>query len=208
MENYNPVITFLRERLATPLFIEVHRLAPYPPPRPGAPPRGTEVGVVHDLMIHDLDLVLDLVGDQVQTIDAVGTSVLSPSEDIANVRLHFNSGCIANITASRISPERMRKIRVFQENAYYSLDYERQSGEIFSLTPQGIIREPVPIREQNALACELDAFLKAVLEFRETKRVPPIGVSGERGLQALELADAIVHQINERLSSRLAAKNS
>src|SRR5256886_8262770 len=124
VERFNPVLSALEQRLTHPRFIEAHRLSPYPN-------RSTEIGVVLDLMIHDLEIILHLVNSTVETIDAVGVPVLSRGEDIANARLRFASGCIANITSSRISPERMRKIRVFQEDAYLSLDYQGQSGEIY-----------------------------------------------------------------------------
>src|SRR5205807_828798 len=106
-------------RLTHPRFIEAHRLSPYPN-------RSTDIGVVLDLMIHDLEIILHLVRSPVQNIDAIGVPVLSRSEDIANARIRFENGCVANVTSSRISPERMRKIRVFQQDAYLSLDYEKQ----------------------------------------------------------------------------------
>jgi predicted dehydrogenase len=122
VERFNPVLSALEERLTRPRFIEAHRLSPYPN-------RSTDIGVVLDLMIHDLEIILHLVRSPVDTIDAVGVPVLSRGEDIANARLRFENGCVANITSSRISPERMRKIRVFQEDAYLSLDYQAQTGE-------------------------------------------------------------------------------
>src|SRR4029079_5744730 len=127
VERFNPVLSALEERLTHPRFIEAHRLSPFPN-------RSTDIGVVLDLMIHDLEIILHLVRSPVQTIDAVGGPVLSRGEDIANARLRFENGCVANITSSRISPERMRKIRVFQEDAYLSLDYQNQSGEIYRKT--------------------------------------------------------------------------
>ena len=138
--------------------IEAHRLAPYPPPREGLHPRGTEVSVVLDLMIHDIEVILHLVRSEVTEVRAVGVPVLSPSEDIANVRLEFANGCVANITASRISPERMRKIRVFFDDAYLSLDYQEQSGELHRRTATGIVREEVPIDKGDALTLELASF--------------------------------------------------
>ena len=124
VERFNPVLSALEERLTHPRFIEAHRLSPFPN-------RSTDIGVVLDLMIHDLEIVLHLVRSPVQSIDAVGVPVLSKREDIANARIRFENGCVANITSSRISPERMRKIRVFQEDAYLSLDYQNQTGEIY-----------------------------------------------------------------------------
>ena len=128
IERFNPVLSTLEEHAGTPRFIEAHRLSPFPPPREGMMPRGTEVSVVLDLMIHDIEVLLHLVQSKVVDFHAVGIPVLSPSEDIANVRLQFENGCVANITASRISPEQMRKIRVFYEDAYISLDYQAQEG--------------------------------------------------------------------------------
>ncbi|HJY21012.1 MAG TPA: Gfo/Idh/MocA family oxidoreductase, partial [Chthoniobacterales bacterium] len=136
VERFNPVLSALEQRLTHPRFIEAHRLSPYPN-------RSTEIGVVLDLMIHDLEIILHLVDSMVENIDAVGVPVLSRGEDIANARLRFASGCIANVTSSRISPERMRKIRVFQEDAYLSLDYQGQSGEIYRRVDGQITREPV-----------------------------------------------------------------
>src|SRR6202008_174721 len=120
VERFNPAISALEERLSHPRFIEAHRLSPYPN-------RSTDIGVVLDLMIHDLELILHLVRSPVETIDAVGVPVLSRGGDIANARIRFENGCVANITSSRISPEQMRKIRVFQEDTYLSLDYQKQA---------------------------------------------------------------------------------
>jgi len=136
VERFNPVLGFLDSLQKPPRFIEAHRLAPYPPQREGLPPRGTEVSVVLDLMIHDLEVILHLVRSPVRAIHAVGIPVLSPTEDIANVRLVFENGCVANVTASRISPEKMRKIRTFYPDCYVSLDYQEQSGEIYRKSAQ------------------------------------------------------------------------
>jgi predicted dehydrogenase len=198
VEQYNPVISYLEKHLHAPRFIEAHRLAAFPPPRPGLPPRGTEVGVVLDLMIHDLDIVLHLVNSPVLTVDAVGIPVLSPHEDIANARLSFANGCVANITASRVSPERMRKIRVFQPDAYLSLDYEKKQGEIHTLTAAGIQCLPVPITDRNALAAELEDFVNCVQKVLAGEGPPKPTVSGERGLAALEIACEITAKIAER----------
>src|SRR6202047_3824398 len=138
VERFNPVLSALESRLTHPRCIEAHRLSPYPD-------RSTDIGVVLDLMIHDLEIILHLVRSPVEHIDAVGIAVLSRSEDIANARLRFEDVCVANITSSRISPERMRKIRVFQEDAYLSLDYEKQSGEIYRKVGGRITRAKVEI---------------------------------------------------------------
>ena len=182
VERFNPVMRFLDEHLTRPRFIEAIRLSPYPPPRPGATPRGTEVSVVLDLMIHDLDIILHLVAHPIREIHAIGVPVLSPTEDIANVRLVFENDCVANVTASRISQERMRKIRVFQEDTYVSLDYMDQSGQLCRKTPRGITASEVPIEKGEPLAAELSSFVDCVKRRRD-----PV-VSGKHGSEALGLA--------------------
>lgn len=191
VERFNPVISYLEEKIDDPRFIECHRLANYPPPRPNLPPRGTEVGVVLDLMIHDIDMVLALVRSKVTEIDAIGIPVLSPTEDIANARIKFENGCVANLTASRVSPERMRKIRVFQSNCYLSLDYQETKGELYFKEGMAIRREQVPIEPHNALLKQLEHFLACILEQRKYGVQPRVKVSGEHGRAALELAVAI-----------------
>ncbi|MFT5123093.1 MAG: putative dehydrogenase [Verrucomicrobiales bacterium] len=192
VERFNPVITYLEEKIDHPRFIESHRLAGYPPPRPGMLPRGTEVGVVFDLMIHDIDIILSLVKSPVVRIDSVGLCVLSATEDIANARIAFANGCVANLTASRVSPEPMRKIRVFQQNAYLSLDYGEKCGEIATIDGANVHREAVPIDQHDALERELADFLAASAGESAAPRVP-----GEQGLKALEIADTIARQIAE-----------
>ncbi len=182
VERFNPVLSALEELLTHPRFIEAHRLSPYPN-------RSTDIGVVLDLMIHDLEIVLHLVRAPVQTIDAVGVPVLSRGEDIANARLRFADGCVANITSSRISPERMRKIRVFQEDAYLSLDYQNQSGEIYRRDGAGIVRAEVEIEREEPLKRQLAAFI----ECASTGRAPK--VSGFEATAALELAVEITKRI-------------
>lgn len=192
VERFNPVLAYLENILEHPRFIEAHRLASYPPARPGQPPRGTEVSVVLDLMIHDLEVILHLVRAPVREIHAVGIPVLSPSEDIANVRLTFENGCIANVTTSRISPESLRKIRIFQEDTYISLDYQKQAGELYKKTATGIERGSVPIEKGEPLANELASFVACV-----SRRGQPV-VSGEQAAQALRLAVDICRHIRER----------
>jgi predicted dehydrogenase len=182
VERFNPVLSALEQRLTHPRFIEAHRLSPYPN-------RSTEIGVVLDLMIHDLEIILHLVNSTVENIDAVGVPVLSRGEDIANARLRFASGCIANITSSRISPERMRKIRVFQEDAYLSLDYQGQSGEIYRRVNGQIAREPVAIEKEEPLRQQLTSFVDCALTGGEPK------VSGSHAAAALELAVEITRRI-------------
>jgi predicted dehydrogenase len=194
VERFNPVLGFLEQHTGVPRFIEAHRLASYPPPREGLAPRGTEVSVILDLMIHDLEVILHLVQSKVTGIHAVGIPVLSPTEDIANVRLQFQNGCVANITASRISPERMRKIRVFFEDAYVSLDYQDQTGELYRTTEAGIDREVIPIQKGDALTNELASFVQCV-----RKRDEPL-VDGEHASEALRLAVQITHQVREASS--------
>jgi predicted dehydrogenase len=185
---------FLEEHLTRPRFIEAIRLSMFPPPREGALPRGTEVSVVLDLMIHDLDIILHLVRSPVKDIHAVGVPVLSPSEDIANVRLGFENGCVANITASRISREKMRKIRVFQEDTYVSLDYMNQAGQLLRKTAGGIDATKVPIEKGEPLAAELASFVQSVVTRRE-----PV-VTGQHASEALKLAVEICRRIRENPS--------
>ncbi|NCC53425.1 MAG: Gfo/Idh/MocA family oxidoreductase [Spartobacteria bacterium] len=194
VERFNPVLGFLEQVTERPRFIEAHRLAPYPPPREGLHPRGTEVSVVLDLMIHDLEVILHLVRSPIKDIRAVGVPVLSPSEDIANVRLLFENGCVANVTASRISPERMRKIRVFLDDAYISLDYQDQSGEVYRKQGMQINREEVPIEKGEPLALELRSFAQCVARHDDPK------VSGEHAAEALKLAVSILHSIQKGAS--------
>ncbi len=182
VERFNPVLSALEQRLTHPRFIEAHRLSPYPN-------RSTEIGVVLDLMIHDLEIILHLVNSTVENIDAVGVPVLSRGEDIANARLRFASGCIANITSSRISPERMRKIRVFQEDAYLSLDYQGQSGEIYRRINGRITRDPVAIEKEEPLRQQLASFVECALTGGAPK------VSGSHAAAALELAVEITKRI-------------
>jgi predicted dehydrogenase len=182
VERFNPVLSALEARLTHPRFIEAHRLSPYPH-------RSTDIGVVLDLMIHDLEIILHLVRSPVETIDAVGVPVLSRGEDIANARLRFENGCVANVTSSRISPESMRKIRVFQEDAYLSLDYQNQSGEIYRRKDGKIVRGEVEIEREEPLKRQLAEFI----ECASTGRAPK--VSGFQATAALELAVEITKRI-------------
>lgn len=191
VERFNPVMRFLEEHLSAPRFIEAIRLAPFPPPRPGAAPRGTEVSVVLDLMIHDLDIILHLVGSPVADIRAVGVPVLSDGEDIANARLRFENGCVANVTASRISLERMRKIRVFQKDTYVSLDYMEQAGRLHRKEGNAITTTDIPIEKGEPLAEELASFIDCV-----RTRTDPV-VTGEHATEALGLAVAILRCLRD-----------
>jgi len=182
VERFNPVLSALEARLTHPRFIEAHRLSSYPN-------RSTDIGVVLDLMIHDLEIILHLVRSHVQNIDAVGVPVLSRGEDIANARIRFENGCIANVTSSRISPERMRKIRVFQEDAYLSLDYEKQSGEIYRRESGKITRDKVPIEREEPLKQQLVSFIECASTGRQPR------VSGFQATAALELAVEITKRV-------------
>jgi len=182
VERFNPVLSALEARLTHPRFIEAHRLSSYPN-------RSTDIGVVLDLMIHDLEIILHLVRSPVQNIDAVGVPVLSRGEDIANARIRFENGCVANVTSSRISPERMRKIRVFQEDAYLSLDYEKQSGEIYRRESGKITRHKVPIEREEPLKQQLVSFIECASTGRQPR------VSGFQATAALELAVEITKRI-------------
>jgi predicted dehydrogenase len=182
VERFNPVLSALEARLTHPRFIEAHRLSPFPN-------RSTDIGVVLDLMIHDLEIILHLVRAPVQSIDAVGVPVLSRREDIANARIRFENGCVANITSSRISPEQMRKIRVFQEDAYLSLDYQNQSGEIYRRTATGIERAPVEIEREEPLKRQLLSFVECARTGLRPK------VSGFEATAALEIAVEITKKI-------------
>ncbi len=211
VEQFNPVLAYLEKVATDPRFIETHRLSPYPS-------RSTDIGVVLDLMIHDLDVVLGFVHSPVASVEAVGIPVLSQSEDIANARLRFANGCVANLTASRISPERMRKIRVFSGGectSYVSLDYRAQEGYIYRVAREGeeessllkkllhgkesavvsefagrkIVREPVPIEKDEPLKLELRDFIKCVQSHQTPK------VSGAVAQRSLDLAFEITRQI-------------
>ena len=180
VERFNAAIHAAMRHLTHPRFIEVHRLSPYPF-------RGTDVSVVLDVMIHDLDLILLLVRSAPARIDAVGLPVLSRSEDIANARVRFAGGCIANLTASRISDESIRRIRVFQEDSYLSIDYKAQTVELATKRGSTIRRVHLPVNRRPPLQDELTAFIQAV----RTRRRPP--VTGEDGRAALALALRIEH---------------
>ncbi len=188
IERFNPVLTALEGKLNNPRFLEVTRLSPYPN-------RSTDIGVVLDLMIHDIEIILHIVRSPIVSMDPVGIAVLSKGEDIANVRFRFESGCVANVTASRISRDKVRKIRVFQENAYLSLDYQKQDGVMYRLQdgPKGkqIVREKVAIQRGEPLKIELEAFIHCAREGARPK------VSGHEAADALEIALEITRQIEE-----------
>lgn len=185
LERFNPAITALKKIVTVPLFFEVHRLSLFSP-------RSLDVDVVLDLMIHDLDIVLDLAGALPEEIRAAGISILSDKVDIANVRLAFPGGCIANLTASRVSTERVRKLRLFQPHQYISLDYQKQEAVAFTVgEKQQIGFQPLAAVKEEPLRVEIESFLDAVAH-----RKQPV-VSGEEGLRALEVARAILDKIEE-----------
>ena len=196
VERFNPAMDYLEKHHSNTLFIEAHRLAKYPPP-PGLHRRGTEVSVVLDLMIHDLDLILTMVGAPVERIDAVGIPVLSKTEDIANVRIKFANGAVANVTASRMSPDPMRKFRVFQTDSYISMDYASHSGKIYRRGLIGVSKKQIDLCEKNALAAELENFIACVAATKANGgTVVKPRVSGQDGLNALALAVRITDEIS------------
>jgi len=183
LERFNPALRALEGIITQPRFIECHRLAPFTE-------RGTDVDVVLDLMIHDLDVILAMTGSPVRAVEAVGVPVLTPSVDIANARLRFANGCIANVTASRVSMKRERKLRIFQPDAYVALDFGERKVRIICREPgpdgQTALRvEEREVPEADALETEIDAFVRAV-RHREAPEV-----SGWDGLRALEVAEVI-----------------
>ncbi len=195
LERFNPAVEVLLERVSKPCYIEAHRLSPFPG-------RSTDVDVILDMMIHDLDIILTLANSPVEDVRAIGTRVISSHTDIANVRLEFVSGCVANINASRISPERMRKLRLFQQDAYLSLNFIKQELYCLQLSssPAPVFQpnrrmeslfsqQQIEIEKKEPLAAELKTFLQVV-----RKNTPP-PISGEDGLKALDLALRIRDQI-------------
>jgi len=183
LERFNPAVTALRKMATTPLFFEIHRMSLFTP-------RSLDVDVVLDLMIHDLDLVLSLVGEEPHEIHAAGISILSQKVDIANVRLAFPHGCIANLTASRVSTEKVRKMRLFQPRQYLSIDYARQDGVCISVSPQQQIGfQPFPVRKNEPLKLQLDSFLDCIAE-----RTPPVA-GGLQAALALRVALDILAKI-------------
>jgi len=185
LERFNPAVAALKKITTVPLFFEIHRLSLFSP-------RSLDVDVVLDLMIHDLDIVLNLAGGMPEEIRAAGISILSDKVDIANVRLSFPGGCIANLTASRVSTERVRKLRLFQPHQYISLDYQKQEAVAFTVGGnQQIGFQPLAVTKEEPLRLEVESFLEAVA----TRRSPL--VPGEDGLRALEVARAILDKIEE-----------
>jgi predicted dehydrogenase len=201
LERFNPAIVALESAISQPLFFEIHRMSEFSP-------RSLDVDVVLDLMIHDLDIVLSLTGSAPEEIRAAGISILSAKVDIANVRLQFPGGCIANFTASRVSTERVRKLRLFQPHEYISLDYSRQDAVRFRVGEgMKIDFAPLPVEKDEPLRLEIEHFIECVSSKSqptsgpEPKRQPR--ATGVQGLAALDLAFAILAKIEEH--SRLVA---
>jgi predicted dehydrogenase len=185
LERHNPVVAALRQSITLPLFFEVHRLSVFAP-------RSLDVDVVLDLMIHDLDLVLALTGMMPDEVRAAGVRILSEKVDIAQVRLSFPNGCIANLTASRASTEKVRKMRLFQPGQYISIDYARQDGIAISVgADRQIGFRPLPVVKGEPLALQFDAFLEAV-----EKRTSP-QASGAEATRSLEVALDVLAKIEE-----------
>ena len=210
IERFNPALISLEKFILKPMFIQTDRLAQFNP-------RGTDVAVVLDLMIHDIDIILSLVKSEVKQIEASGVAVVSDSLDIANARIQFENGAVANVTASRISQKKMRKMRIFQKEGYISLDFILGVSEIFRLEePHGlpkiispsvfeigvgqnkkrIVYEQPEIKEINALKYELELFVNSVINQEK-----PV-VSGEDGLRALKVAETIIKRIEESQTER------
>jgi len=207
IEHFNPVMGFLEREVVDPRYIVAERLAPFQP-------RGTEVGIVLDLMIHDIGIILELVKSPLARIDGVGVRVVSKSEDIANARLQFENGCVANLNVSRMSFKKVREIRVFQPTGYLSLDFMNQrghlvrtsgllgyaaklaAGEVASGDLSSLPVEPIPLEKGEPLRIELASFLESVRLAREPK------VGAALGKSALEIAITITEQIRQSIQSR------
>ncbi len=188
VERFNSAFQAIQKIVKDPLFIECHRLNPFPN-------RSLDIGVVTDLMIHDIDIILGLIRYPIKDIQAVGVAVMTKREDIANVRLTFANGSVCNITASRISPEVMRKIRIFLKNAYISLDYVDQKAFIYRKHLIAITKEAIPIEKEEPLKKELESFVDCIRLDR-----PPV-VSGVEAREALRVALEITDKIWQNLKN-------
>lgn len=182
IERFNPAIGAIAKLPGHPRFIECHRLGQFTP-------RVKDIGVVLDLMIHDIDIILALVKSEIKSIDAIGVKVLTNHEDIANARIKFHNGTIANLTASRVSDEAMRKIRIFKENAYVSLDYSQQEAIVYHKIKNKIIASSIAIKKEEPLKAELQSFIHCIQHGRKPR------VSGHDAYVALELAFQILKKI-------------
>jgi predicted dehydrogenase len=182
IERFNSAFSATKEIIRNPRFIECHRLSPFPD-------RSLDIGAVLDLMIHDIDIILGLVNAPLKKVEAVGVPVLTRFEDIANARITFGDGCVANLTASRVSDEWLRKIRIFQKDTYISLDYREAKACVYRKKGLKIIKEDLPIEKEQPLEKELESFLDCILQNKE-----PL-VSGRVAREALAVALKIQSQI-------------
>lgn len=202
LERFNSAIIAAVPYLNVPRFVECHRLAPYRE-------RGTDVNVVLDLMIHDIDIVQTIVGAPISSIDAVGTPVFSEEIDICNARIRFDNGCVANATASRVSLKTERKMRIFEDDAYLSLDLQqkiltviRKRGPADAPGPLPVTIEEQSLEQGDALKSEIESFLDCIRMGR-----PPV-VSGEAGLRALQTATRITHLVHESIEERARSRSA
>ena len=191
IERFNPAFTALQQQLTRPVFFEAHRMGIFTP-------RSLDIDVVMDLMVHELDIIASLVNSEVIRMEAVGIPILTPKIDLANARLEFANGCTANITASRVAGERLRKLRVFQPHEYYSLDYADQQVAMCRLVPPRepgklpeIVAQPLEVTKREPLLAEIEAFVQAVVT-----QTAPI-VSGADGRRALALAEEVLEKIKQ-----------
>ncbi|MCX5656861.1 MAG: Gfo/Idh/MocA family oxidoreductase [Candidatus Omnitrophica bacterium] len=182
-ERFNPVLKAIADIPGTPRFIECHRLGQFSP-------RVKDIGVVLDLMIHDIDIILTLIRSKIKSLDAIGINVLTKHEDIANARIKFVNGAICNLTASRVSNEKMRKIRIFKEKAYASLDYSQQEAVIYRKIENQIVQKIIPTKKEEPLKAQLISFIRCI----KTGEKPL--VSGQDAYKALELAFLILDKIH------------
>jgi predicted dehydrogenase len=208
VERFNPAMLALDRKKLNPLFVEVHRLAEFNP-------RGTDVSVVLDLMIHDIDIILSLVKGNVKRISASGVAIISKSPDIANARIEFDNGCVANLTASRISVKNMRKMRIFQPGSYISMDFLKKKSDVFRIDDKAppadnphfeidlpdngkkyITFETAEKKDVNAIQMELELFHKAIVQDK------PVPVSIYEGYHAMQVAHQILEKIEEQLAMR------
>jgi predicted dehydrogenase len=185
IERFNSAFSATQKLIHHPKFIECHRLSAFPH-------RSLDVGAVLDIMIHDIDIVLGLVPSRVKRIEAVGVNVLTQFEDIANARITFHNGCVANLTASRVSDETMRKIRIFQEDTYISLDYKNAHASVYKKTGQQITKEDLPIEHEQPLQKELASFIHCIATLSQ-----PL-VTGPVARQAMKVAIEIQNQIQRK----------
>lgn len=209
VERFNPAFLALKGYNLKPMFIEVHRLAEFNP-------RGTDVSVILDLMIHDIDIVLSIVQSTISRISASGVAVMSDTPDIANVRIEFHNGCVANLTSSRISLKKMRKMRLFQKDAYIGIDFLDKKTEIIKLkTPEDaglftldietnagkktIAIDNPEVKQSNAIRMELELFRDSILQNK------PVAVNVIDGLQALDVAHQILQKISKNQSAPTAS---